>query len=186
MTAEEIVKSVGPKMDEVVVLLDSELKNVRTGRANSSLVEDIIVKYFGAETPLKQLASISIPEPTQIVVQPWDKQSLGDIEIAIKESDLNLSVTNDGKAVRIGLPPMTGERREELSKIVKKYGEEARVSIRNIRGEAWDQIQSGQKKGEVTEDDRYRGEKELNELIDRKNRKIEDRVAAKISELSKI
>jgi len=186
MIASEIIKSIGPKMDSVISLLDSDLKNIRTGRANSALVEDIVVNYFGVETPLKQLASITIPEATQIVVSPWDKQSLGDIEIALKNSELNLSVTNDGKSVRVSLPPMTGERREELSKIVKKHGEDARVAIRNIRGEAWEQIQNGFKKGEITEDDKYKGEKDLNDLIDQKNKEIETRIESKISELSKI
>lgn len=186
MIISQVLKSTEPKMDSVITTLETELKNIRTGRANAALVEDITVSYFGTDTPLKQLASITIPEPTQIVVQPWDKQSLGDIEIALKNSDLNLSITNDGKSVRISLPPMTGERREELSRLVKKHGEEARVAIRNIRGEAWDQIQGGFKKGDVTEDDKYRGEKELNELIDRKNKDIEDRTEVKISELSKI
>lgn len=186
MIASEIIKSIVPKMDSVVILLDEAMKNVRTGRAHSALIEDITVSYFGTETPVKQLASISVPESTQIVVQPWDKQSLGDIEIALKNSELNLSITNDGVSIRINLPPMTGERREELAKIVKKHGEEARVAIRNVRGEAWEQIQNGFKKGDVTEDDKYRGEKDLNDLIDRKNKEIESRVEAKINELSKI
>jgi ribosome recycling factor len=186
MITSEIIKSISPKMDSVILILDSDLKNIRTGRANSALVEDIVVSYFGVETPLKQLASITIPDATQIVVQPWDKQSLGDIEIALKNSELNLSVTNDGKSVRISLPPMTGERRDELSKIAKKHGEDSRVAIRNIRSEVWEKIQSGFRKGDVTEDDKYRGEKELNDLIDRKNGEIESRVESKIAELSKI
>ena len=186
MIANEIIKSVGSKMDSMISILDSDLKNIRTGRANAAIVEDVAVTYFGTQTPLKQLASITVPEPSQILVQPWDKQSLGDIEIALKNSELNLSITNDGNSVRVNLPPMTGERREELSRLVKKHGEEARVAIRNIRSEAWEQIQNGFKKGEVTEDNKYKGEKDLNDLIDRKNKEIENKVEAKIAELSKI
>lgn len=182
----EVIKSIEPKMNASIAGFESDLKNIRTGRASAGLVEDIIVSYYGANTPLKQMASITIPEPTAIAVIPWDKQSLGDIENAIKNADLGLSVVNDGNAVRVSLPPLTGERREELSKQAQKLEEAARVVIRNIRGEAWEQIQNSFKKKEISEDEKYRGEKELNELIDKKNKAIEEITATKISELKTI
>ena len=173
-------------MVTAVESFSAELTNIRTGRANSSLVEDINVAYYGTNSPLKQLASITIPEPTMILVAPWDKQSLGDIENAIRNSELGLSVVNDGNAVRISLPPLTGERRDELSKLVRKYGENARVAVRNIRGEAWEEIQRAYKDKTVSEDEKYRAEKELNDLIANKNRLIEEKVEQKIAELQKI
>ena len=182
----EIIKKIEPQMDLAITTFENELKNLRTGRANSGLVEDIVVQYYGANTPLKQMASITIPEPTLIQVTPWDKQSLADIENAIRNSELNLSVANDGSAIRISLPPLTGERREELSKMAQKMEESARVVVRNIRGEAWEQIQGAYKKKEVSEDDKYRGEKELNELIDKKNKIIEAKTEEKIKELKTV
>lgn len=182
----EIIKKIEPRMDAVIENFATELKNIRTGRVNSSLVEDVPVTYYGTNTPLKQLASITIPEPTMLVVTPWDKQSLGDIEIAIRNSELGFSVVNDGKAIRLILPAITGERREELSKLVKRYAENARVSIRNIRGEAWEEVQRGYKEKKISEDEKYHGEEELNKLIDRKNQIIEEKIGQKISELSKI
>lgn len=182
----EVMKKTLPKMAAAIESFSTELSNVRTGRANSSLVEDINVAYYGTNTPLKQLASITVPEPTMILIAPWDKQSLGDIENALRDSELGLSVVNDGNAVRISLPPLTGERREELSKLVRKYGENARVEVRNIRGEAWEEIQRAYKEKSVSEDEKYRAEKELNDLIEKQNRIIEEKVEQKITELAKI
>jgi len=182
----EVMKKIEPKMAGAIKSFVAELQNIRTGRANSSLVEDVAVAYYGTNTPLKQLASISIPEPTMILISPWDKQLLGDIENAIRNSELGLSVVNDGSAIRISLPPLTGERREELSKLVRKYGESARVTVRNIRGEAWEEIQQAYKEKSISEDEKYRTEKELNDLIDKQNRIIEEKVEKKISELAKI
>ncbi|MCX6812078.1 MAG: ribosome recycling factor [Candidatus Berkelbacteria bacterium] len=182
----EILKKIEPKIESAILNFDSELRNIRTGRANASLVEDIEVIYYGAKTALKQLASITIPEPTSLLISPWDKQALGDVEIAIRNSELNLSVVNDGANIRINLPPLTGERREELSKLVKKNGEEARIQIRNIRGEAWEEIQKAEKSKTISEDEKYRGEKELNQIVEKKNQLIEEKVRQKISELNKI
>jgi ribosome recycling factor len=182
----EIIKKIEPRMNLAIENFEDELKSLRTGRATSSLVEDISVLYYGTNTPLKQMASITIPEPTLIQISPWDKQSLGDIEVAIKNSDLNLSVANDGANIRVSLPPLTGERRDELSKLAQKMAEAGRISVRNIRGEAWEQIQEAFKKKEISEDEKYRGEKELNDLIDRKNKLIEEKTQEKIKELRTI
>jgi len=186
MAIAEVVKSIEPKMESAISSFESELKNIRTGRASAGLVEDIVVSYYGVNTPIKQMASISVPEPTMLLVSPWDKQSLGDIEAAIKNAELGLSIVNDGNTIRISLPPLTGERRDELSKQAQKMSESARVAIRNIRGDAWEQIQNSFKNKEISEDEKYRGEKELNELIDRKNKLIEQITLKKISELKTI
>lgn len=183
---QETIKSIQPKMDATIANLEVDLKNIRTGRANAGLVEDIVVPYYGVNTPLKQMASVTVPEPTMLSVTPWDKQSIGDIENAIKVADLGLSVVNDGNAVRISLPPLTGDRRDELSKQVLKLAEGAKISLRNIRGEAWEKIQNALKNKEISEDEKYRGEKELNELIDKKNKVIDDKATVKISELKTI
>jgi len=182
----EVMKTIGPKMDASIANFELELKNIRTGRASAGLVEDIVVSYYGANTPLKQMASITVPEPTMLAVVPWDKQSIGDIENAIKNADLGLSVVNDGNAVRISLPPLTGERREELSRQAQKLAEAAKISVRNVRGEAWESIQNAFKNKEISEDEKYRGEKELNELIEKKNKRIEEISAVKVAELKTI
>ena len=183
---QELIKVAQPKMDATIASFEIDLKNIRTGRANAGLIEDIMVPYYGVDTPLKQMASVTIPEPTLLTVTPWDKQSLGDIENAIRSADLGLSVVNDGNSVRVSLPPLTGERRDELSKQVHKLGELAKVSLRNVRGEAWEKIQNALKKKEISEDEKYHGEKELNELIDKKNKIVEEKVEAKINELKTI
>lgn len=182
----EIIKFVEPKMDATIENFESELKNVRTGRANAGLVEDIVVTYYGASTPLKQMASVTVPEPTMLSVTPWDKQALGDVENAIKSAELGLSVVNDGNAIRISLPPLTGERRDELSRQVMKLAEEAKVALRNIRGEAWEKVQNALKNKEISEDEKYRGEKDLNELIDKKNKIVDEKAGVKINELKTI
>jgi len=182
----EIIKKIEPQMDAAIEDFAGELKNIRTGRAKSSLVEDITVAYWGTNTPLKQLASVTVPEPTMILVAPWDKQSLGDIENAIRNSGLGLEVVNDGNVIRISLPPLTSERREELSKMARRLEENARVAVRNIRGEGWEEVQRAYKNKEISQDERYRAEKELNDLIDSKNRIIEEKTTAKISELKNI
>jgi len=183
---QEIIKKIEPQMDLVISNFYQELKNIRTGRANSSLIEDVLVVYYGTKTPLKQLASVTIPDPTTLVVSPWDKQSLNDIEIALRNADLNLSVVNDGQRVRVSLPPLTSERRQELTKFVHRVGENARVAIRNIRGEAWDKVQKAYQDKKISEDEKYRGEKELNDLIEKKNRDIEEKIRQKTAELNKI
>lgn len=182
----DVIKKIQPKMDLAITSLESELKNLRTGRANPAILEDIVVPYFGTQTPLKQMASITAPETSLIVVQPWDKSALADIENTLRNSDLKLSLANDGSVIRISFPPITGERREELIKLAKKYGEDARVSLRNIRGEAWDEVQKAFKNKEISEDEKYRGEKELNELIEKENKKVEAIIDTKVSDLGKI
>jgi len=163
---QSLINGTKPKMQEVLKQLDEEFKNLRIGKANSSLVEDIKVLYYGTQTPLKQMASVSTPDAKTITIQPWDKNSLGDIEMAVRNADLGLSPVNDGNVVRISLPPLTEERRQELVKHLKTVAEEARVALRNIRSDVWNSVKSLEKDGKLTEDDKYRAEEELNKIID--------------------
>ncbi len=182
----KILKSVEEKMEMAILRLEEELKKIRTGRAQSSLVENIKVSYYGSEVALKELASISIPEPSLIQLSPFDKNSIGDIETAIRNSDLGLTPINDGNFVRIVLPALTEERRVELSKKIKTIGEETKVTLRNIRKEAWSEVQAEERAGSATEDDKYQIEKELNGLIEEMNKKVDDLVKSKENEIMKL
>lgn len=181
-----LIRELKKKMDEVLEKLQDEFKKIHTGRANATLVEEIKVSYYGNETPLKQMANISTPDANLIVIQPWDTNSLGDIENAIRNSEIKVNPVNDGKVVRISLPPLNEERRNELVKLIKNMSEEARVMLRNLRGEVWDQVRDLEKEGKVTEDDKYTAEKELNKEIEEYNKKIEEAVERKEVDLKKI
>lgn len=178
-----IIRNLKSKMQEVLDRLSENFRALRTGKANSALVENIAVSYYGTKTPLKQMAQISVPDPNLIVIQPWDVNSLGDIELAIRNSEIGVNPTNDGRVIRLALPPMTAERREELVKMLHKTAEECRVALRNLREESWKEIKKLETSKQITEDDRYSAEKELNDLIDEYNRKINDLVTSKEKEI---
>ena len=178
-----IVNKLRPKMDEVILKLKEDLQTIRTGKASTSLVDNIVVSYYGVQTPLKNMANVSTPESTLIVVQPWDISSLGDIETALRNSNLGFGLTNDGRVVRISLPPLTEERRLEFIKLAHQKAEASRIVLRNLREEAWKEIQSLEKTGGLTEDDRYRGEETLNKEIAEYNKKILGLVEDKEKEL---
>lgn len=182
----QVVKSADDKMQEAVLFMLEEFRKIRTGRASASLFEDIKVQYYGTLTSLKELASIMIPEPSQVQIKPFDKNALNDIELAIKNSDLGFNPINDGNFVRISMPPLTEERRVELANQVKKAGEAAKVAVRNARGEAWSTVKSGEKSGEYTEDDKYQAEKDLNELTEKMNKEISSEVEKKEKEIMSI
>jgi ribosome recycling factor len=183
---DEILKETKPKMEEQIRRFLEEIKTIRAGKAEISLVEDIQISYYGSTLPLKQMASISTPSPTLIVIEPWDKNALGDIELAIRNSGLSLNPTNDGNLVRISLPPLSLERRKELSKIIKDKGEETKVSLRNIRQEAWQKVVKAEREHTLSEDDRYKGEAELNKMIFEFNKKIDESVKQKEAEIMRI
>lgn len=183
---QKVISELKRKFDQVVEKLSENFAGVRTGRASSSLVDNIMVTYYGSTVPLKQMAQVTTPDASLIVIQPWDKGALADVELAIRNSDLGLSPTNDGSVVRVALPPLTEERRNELIRNISKKGEEGRIALRNVRGEAWDQIKRMEKNAEITEDDRYRGEEELNKIIDEYNKKIESLIEEKEKELRTI
>ena len=183
---QKVISDLKRKFDQVIDKLTEDFASVRTGRASSSLVDNIVVTYYGSTVPLKQMAQITTPDASLIVVQPWDKGALADVELAIRNSELGLSPTNDGSVIRVALPPLTQERRDELIRNISKKGEEGRIALRNIRGEAWDQVKKMEKSSELTEDDRYSAEEELNKIIDEYNKKIENLISEKEKELRTI
>ncbi|MFZ1655057.1 MAG: ribosome recycling factor [Candidatus Moraniibacteriota bacterium] len=169
----EIIDSKQSAFEKSLNHFTEEAGTLRTGRANPGIVEGLSVEYYNTQTPLVQIASISVPEPRQIVVSPWDKGALTQIEAAIRESDLGLNPVNDGSVIRITLPALTEERRRELVKTLNSRAEEARIAIRNIREEVWKEIQEREKAGEISEDDKFRGKDELQKVIDDFNARLE-------------
>ena len=160
-------------MDKVVNFLDRELAKFRTGRASPSLVEDIVVECFGQKFPLKQLSAISIPEPRQILIQPWDRSYIEGIVKALSETGIGANPVVDKEAIRINLPPLSGDYRKSLLHLISEKQEEARRTIRKWREEAWDEIQERFREGKIREDDKFRAKDELQELVDEYNEKIE-------------
>jgi ribosome recycling factor len=152
-------------MEQAIEHVASEFSMVRTGRANPQLLQRITVEYYGSPTPLQQLASISVPEPRMLVVQPFDKSTVSDIEKALQSSELSLNPSNDGNVIRIAFPPLTEERRKDLIKLVRNMAEDARVAVRNIRRHSKTDMESLH--GEISDDDIRRGEDELQKLTDR-------------------
>ena len=170
----EILNKTKPEFDKVVNFLERELAKIRTGRATPSLVEDVIVECFGQKFPLKQLAAISIPEPKQILIQPWDKSYIESIVSALEKTGLGANPVVDKDVVRINLPPLTEEYRNNLARIISEKQEEARRTIRHWREDAWAEIQEKAKTGEIREDDKFRAKDELQDFIDDYNKKIEE------------
>lgn len=169
----EIIEKKKTDFEKVLDHFQQELNQLRTGRASVSLVENLMVDYYGTKSPLKQVASITIPEARTIVISPWDKGSLGNVEKAVRESQLNLNPNNDGQVVRINIPPLTEERRKELVKILNQKAEEARIGVRKCREEAWEEIQHLARDGKIGEDDKFAGKDRLQEVVDEYNGKIE-------------
>ncbi len=149
-------KSLEARMSDAVDAMDRDFNHIRTGRASTSLVERVVVDYYGTQTPLNQLASISVPESTTVVIQPWDRSVLGAIEKAIQKSDVGITPNSDGTVVRLNIPPLTEERRKELVKLVHKRMEEAKVEIRNHRRDEVDSIRKREKSGEIGSDEAHR------------------------------
>jgi ribosome recycling factor len=183
---QEIIKKTENSMKEALEFLKKELAKLRVGRANISMVADLVVNYYGSKVPLKQLATISTPEPQLIVVQPYDKNSLKDIEKAIQISKLELTPINDGKIIRISVPPLTEERRKEIVQMLNQKLEELRITLRNIREESWKEIKKLESEGKITEDDKYKAQDELNKLINDYNNKIKELGKAKEKEVMQI
>lgn len=155
------------RMDKTIAALKDEYKALRTGRASASIFDRVKVDYYGTPTPLNQVSTISIPEARSIVIQPFDKSLIGEIEKAIQKSELGLNPSNDGKVIRISIPPLTAERRKELVKQAKATAESSRVAIRNIRRDGNDELKKQQKDGSITEDDLKAGESDLQKSTDR-------------------
>ena len=154
------------KMKKTTEVLKSQLDSVRAGRANAAVLAQISVDYYGVPTPIQQVASVSVPDPRSLMIQPWDASLLKGIEKAILASDLGINPQNDGRVIRLVFPQLTEERRKELAKQVKKYGEEAKVAVRNVRRDAIDKFKKQQKASEITEDDYKNVEKDIQKLTD--------------------
>lgn len=182
----DMLKDMKKKSDEVLERLGEEFRNIHTGRANSALVESISVNYYGQKQPLKQMANITVPEANQILITPWDTNSLGDIENAVRNSDLGFNPVNDGKNIRITLPPLTEERRNEFATLITKLSEEGRVAVRNLREDVWKEVNKMEKGGDLTEDDKYKAEEELNKVVKDYNDKIEEMSSRKEKELKTV
>lgn len=174
------------KMEKTIEVLGSQFASVRAGRANAAVLDHIVVPYYGVDTPVGQVASISSPDARTLVIQPWDNSLLKPIEKAIQSSDLGINPQNDGRVIRLVFPQLTEDRRRELTKQVKKYGEDAKVAIRNIRRDAMDTFKAQKKKGELTEDDQKKCEKDLQDMTDKYIKKIDDMCAKKEKELMEI
>jgi len=162
------------QLDSVLEWYQQELKGIRTGRVNPQIIEDLEISYYDQLTPIKQAANVSVSDARTIVISPWSKDSLIEIEKAIRESDLGINPINDGEIIRVTFPPLTEEKRKDIVKIVKQKTEEARVKIRKIREEKREQILAKKKNGEIGEDEAKREEKELQEMIDEYNRQIDE------------
>lgn len=164
---ETIILESSERMDKALEALKKELALVRTGRANPSILSGVTVEYYGVPTPINQIASISVPEAQQLLIKPYDKNSLKDIEKAIQLADLNLTPLNDGQIIRINFPALTEQRRKELAKDVKAYGENAKIAIRNIRRDANDQLKKLEKEKKISEDDLKFYEQEVQDTTDK-------------------
>ncbi len=174
------------KMDKTLVILQEDFGAIRAGRANARVLDRISVEYYGVDTPVGQVGTISSPDARTLVIQPWDGSLLKKIEKAIQVSDLGINPQNDGRVIRLVFPQLTEERRRELAKQVKKYGEEAKVAVRNIRRDAMDYIKKLKKDSQITEDDQKKAEKDLQELTDKYVKKVDEACAVKEKELMEL
>ncbi len=179
-------KEFGRKMDKTLEHLDEEFGAVRAGRANAKVLDRITVEYYGSETALNGVANISSPDARTLVIQPWDSSLLKEIQKAILASDLGINPQNDGKIIRLTFPQLTEERRKELTKQVKKYAEDAKVAMRNVRRDGMDYVKKLKKNNEITEDDQKKAEKDLQDMLDKYIKKVDETLAAKEKELMAI
>lgn len=182
--ANPIIEQAKQSMGKSEAALERDLTGIRAGRANAGLLNGIEVEYYGTPTPLNQMAAITIPEARVLMITPYDKSSLKDIEAAINMSDLGINPANDGSAIRLVIPQLTGERRQEIAKEVGKHAEEAKIAIRNIRRDALDKLKKQEKSGDITEDDLHRAEKDMQKVTDDAGKKIDEIAAAKEKEIT--
>jgi len=182
----EVLNESEEKMKKTVEVLRKDLASVRAGRANPAMLDKITVDYYGTPTPVNQLANISVPEPRMLIIQPWDKSSIKDIEKAILKSDLGLNPSNDGVVIRLNIPQLTAERRAEIVKTVKKKAEEARVAVRNIRRELIDDIKQIEKDKIASEDESKKGQEKAQKLTDKYIKDIDDVLEKKEKEIMEV
>lgn len=179
-------KSLEERMEGAKSFLKENLNTVRAGRANPALLDKVMVEYYGTPTPLKQIANISVPEPRMLLITPFDAKAIGDIERGINEANIGITPANDGKVVRLGIPQLTEERRKELAKTVKGFGEDAKVAIRNLRREHIDELKKAEKDGEMTEDDLKKELDDTEKMIEKVIGEIEDIIKDKDKELMEV
>ena len=186
MPYDDILLEADDKMDKAVGVLTEEFKGIRTGRATPALVDHLVVEYYGAPTPLKQVASISCPDPRMIVIKPYDVSALQGIEKAIQKSNLGINPQSDGKLIRLAIPPLSEERRKQMAKMARDTAEKAKVAIRNIRRDALKQAEEEEKKGKMTEDELTRFKDEIQKSISDHEKKIDDQVEKKSKEILEV
>ncbi|MFR5875696.1 MAG: ribosome recycling factor [Eubacterium sp.] len=174
------------RMEKCLDSLERDFSTIRAGRANPNVLNNVVVDYYGAPTPLNQMAAISVPEPRLLVVQPWDASTISDIEKAINVADIGINPQNDGKVIRLSFPQLTEEHRKTLVKDVSKRGEDAKVAVRNVRRDAMDSIKKLKKDNEITEDDQKDGEKKLQDITDKYIKQVEDMTKKKEEEILSI
>lgn len=181
--ANPLLSEAEKNMKKTVEVVNKEFASLRAGRATPSLLDKIMVQYYGTPTPINQLANVSAPEARLLVIQPWDKTVLPEIEKAILKSDLGITPASDGNVIRLAIPQLTQERRAELVKVVKKKAEEGRVAVRNLRRDANDALKTRQKNGEISEDEQRRLQDEVQKLTDKYIKEIDNLLAAKEKEI---
>ncbi|MDY3973776.1 ribosome recycling factor [uncultured Veillonella sp.] len=174
MDIQELLKQEEARMDKTIESLKQEFASIRTGRASTSLLDKVMVDYYGSQSPVNQVANVTAPEPRLILVKPWDRSMIGPIEKAVLQSDLGLNPSNDGETIRLAIPQLTEERRKELVKVVSKRAEEAKVAIRNIRRDANDALKKEEKAKTITEDTVKDGQDQIQKLTDKKIKAIDD------------
>lgn len=183
---DDVKADVESKMKKTIEALRRELLSIRTGRATPALLEPLKVDYYGAPTPLVQMATVSAPEPRLLTIKPWDQSTLQAIEKAILKSDLGLTPMNDGKIIRLAIPPLTEERRRDLTKVVHKHAEEARVALRNVRRDGLKDLEDLEKEKLISEDQHFKGKEMLQELIDKYTVQIDQHSKAKEAEIMEV
>ena len=182
----QIIAPAKPRMESAVAHLVEEFKTLRTGRAAVQMLDSVVVPYYGVMTPLKQLATVTAPDPHQLVIQPYDAGVINDIRLGIEQADLGFRASDDGRVLRVTIPILTAERREELVKKASKMAEAARISLRNVRGDIWEEVQEIQKKGEISEDNRDWARAELDKMIAEFNKKVEELYKEKEQEIKTV
>ena len=186
MDKDSIFLETEDRMDKAVTALERDFGKLRTGRASTALVDNIKVDYYGTSTPISQLASVAVPDSRTVTIQPWDRGAFAAVEKAILKSDLGLTPVNDGKVIRISIPPLTEERRKELSKIARKYGEEAKVAVRNIRRDANDQLKKLEKDKVLSEDELKKAMDDIQKMTDKFVALVDSKCQAKEKEIMDI
>ena len=182
----ELIKNTEERMSKSVDALDREYKSIRAGRANAAVLDRVNVDYYGVPTPVQQMAAVSVPEPRTLLITPWDKSTLKDIEKAILTSEIGINPQNDGICIRLNFPPLTEERRKDIVKDIRKKGEDAKVAVRNQRRDALDKLKALKKNNAITEDDEANGEKKIQNLTDKFCKEIDELANIKEKELMEI